>query len=58
MKVAVYDITGKSVSVFTEKCIAGTNIVPVNTHDLSTGLYTIIISGNGKSAAVKVNVTN
>ena len=57
MDVSVYDATGKSMGTSSEKCSAGTNIIPVNTGGLSAGLYTIIISGNGKSAAVKVNVT-
>lgn len=57
MHVNVYDATGRSVSSSTENCMAGNNIIPVNTNNLSAGLYTVIISGNGKSAAVKVNVS-
>lgn len=56
MDVSIYDVTGKNVIVSSEKCMAGTNLIPVNTSDLSAGLYTVIISGNGKSAAVKVNI--
>lgn len=54
--VNVYDVTGKLIKNSTEKCAAGTNTIALSTDEFSNGLYTVTVSGNGKSASIKVSV--
>ena len=58
VSVSVYNVTGQLINSTNNTVEIGYNVIPVNTNNLSNGIYFVTVINNDKKETIKLIVNN